>query len=225
MILQKRNRIDNAEEKAYRYVINLILNGEARPGEFLFEEELSENLDMSRTPVSRALTRLVTEGFLDKLPKKGCFVPTPTPEDAESIFEARVTVESKNAFIAAKLATDHEIEELETEIFMDKQAVDSFSKESYSSINESFHLKIAKITGNPYLERWTKYIFWRSSLYVFYFDSFYIASTLTEALPQLAPDQHLSIMRAIKDHDQEAAGLAMERHIRKTFARLFARKR
>ena len=79
-------RRENTEEKVYRSIIRSILHGEIRPGEFLLEEELSTRLNVSRTPVSRSLMRLVSEGFLEKLPKKGCFVPIPTPQDAEQVY-------------------------------------------------------------------------------------------------------------------------------------------
>ena len=103
---------DNAEERAYRSIISLILSGKFRPGDFLLEVDLASRLEMSRTPVSRALSRLVTEGFLNKLPKKGCFIPLPTPEDAAQIFSAREAVEGKAAALAAINASDEELSRL-----------------------------------------------------------------------------------------------------------------
>lgn len=218
-----KNKQVNAEEKAYRYIISLILNGKVRPGEFLLEEELSEDMQMSRTPVGRALSRLVTEGFIDRLPKKGCFVPTPTPEDAEHVFDARIAVEYKTAYDAALHATTEEIAELQRIVEMDEHAVVTFSKESFSGINEALHLGIAKIARNPYLERWCRYIFWRSSLYIFYFDRFYVASDAQEVPPQLTPLQHAAVIRGIAQRNPEEAGRTMAEHVRRTYQQLFRR--
>ena len=49
----------SAEERAYGQIIRLILSGQYKPGDFLLEVELAPRLGMSRTPVSRALGRLV----------------------------------------------------------------------------------------------------------------------------------------------------------------------
>lgn len=224
MIVKKNTTSMNAEEKAYRWIINLILNGNIRPGEFLLEEELAAGMQMSRTPVSRALARLVTEGFIDKIPKKGCFVPIPTPEDAEDVFEARAAVEARTASLAAQNATDAEIEELSAIVSKDEQAVVTFSKESFSDINEALHLGIAKIARNSYLERWCRYIYWRSNLYIFYFDRFYVASAAEDVPPQLTPIQHAAVMLALRKRDAQEAARAMEEHIRFTFLQLFRRK-
>lgn len=223
MEVPKIKNANNAEEKAYRSIISLILNAKVNPGEFLLEENLARDLEMSRTPVSRALSRLVAEGFVDKLPKRGCFVPIPTPKDASDVFEARITLESKNSAAAALKATDEEITELERIIAMDEHVVVTFSKESFSDINEAFHLGIAKIAKNAYLERWTRYIYWRSSVYIFYFDGFYAADRFDDAPPQMTPSQHASIMTAIKNRDSREAASSMEEHLRYTYMQLFSR--
>ena len=221
---KKNNGTNNAEEKAYRSIIGLILNGSVGPGEFLLEEDLAKDLEMSRTPVSRALSRLVAEGFIDKLPKRGCFVPIPTPKDAEEVFGARIAVESQNAAIAALKATEEEIDELQRVIAMDEHVVVTFSKESFSNINEAFHLGIAKIARNAYLERWSRYIYWRSSIYIFYFDSFYVANTVSDVPPQLTPTQHAAILEAIRRRDSEMASSLMAEHLKYTYSQLFSRR-
>ena len=94
--------MNSAEERAYRFIINEILSGTYHPGDFLLELDLAPKLDMSRTPVSRALARLVSEGFLNKIPKKGCYIPIPTPQDAEAIFTARQVAEGEAAALVAQ---------------------------------------------------------------------------------------------------------------------------
>src|SRR5690606_41805624 len=57
-----------------RAVIELrekIINGELAGGTRLFEVSLAETLQISRTPVREALSRLAEEGLLDRLPNGG----------------------------------------------------------------------------------------------------------------------------------------------------------
>lgn len=205
----------NTEERAYRSIMHLILSGHYRPGDFLLEQEIAEKLGMSRTPVSRALARLVVEGFLEKMPKKGCFIPLPTPEDAENVFFARKAVESQAAAAASVNARKEEIEHLEKIIQDDIVAVSKHSKEDYAQINEEFHLGVAKASHNPYLLKWVQNIFWRSNVYVFYFDSFY--KLPQQSTPQKTPSQHYAIMQAIARRDSAAAAREMEKHIAHTY--------
>ena len=213
----------NAEERAYRSIIKLILSGHFRPGDFLLEVELAERLQMSRTPVSRALARLVVEGFLDKMPKKGCFIPVPTPEDATQVFRARIAVESEAAASAAQCATEEEIRHLEELVTQDEEAVRTLAKESFSAINEALHLGIARASRNAYLERWCRYIFWRSNLYVFYLDSFYRSVERSQVPPQKTPAQHRCLVQAIRERDPDQASRLMRVHIERSYEALLFR--
>ncbi len=208
----------NAEERAYRSILALVLSGEYKPGDFLLELDLAPKLGMSRTPVSRALARLVTEGFLARMPKKGCYIPFPTPEDAEQVFFARMAVESQSAAAAALHASDEEIQELYTLLPGDAKAVETREKSSFFTINEQFHMGIARIGRNLYLEKWCRHIFWRSNVYVLYFDSFYRPQE--NILPQKTPEQHKAILEALDSRNPQKAAEAMREHIRYTYEQL-----
>ena len=208
----------NAEERAYRFIINLILSGHYRPGDFLLEQELAEKLNMSRTPVSRALARLVSEGFLNKMTKKGCYIPSPTPEDALQVFVARQCAESEAAALAARNATAEDVVRLKNIIAEDHEAFRIKDKEKWATINEAFHLGIAELSKNIYVEKWVQNIFWRSNVYIFYFDGFYKPSDI-EIVNQ-TPEQHQSIVQAIETHDEERARKLMREHLDSTYTKL-----
>jgi len=207
----------SAEDRAYRDIIQLILSGQFRPGDFLLEVDLAPRLEMSRTPVSRALGRLVAEGFLNKMPKKGCYIPFPSPEDAEQVFYARMAVESEAAASAARKATDQEIRKLKKLLRMDEEAVTKGSKDIFAQINEQLHLGIAKASRNAYLEKWVVNSFWRSNIYVFYFDSFYKTPDRDNIPPQRTPEQHAAIVKAIEERNPEEAAARMREHVRNTY--------
>ncbi|NLI95249.1 MAG: GntR family transcriptional regulator [Synergistaceae bacterium] len=207
----------SAEDRAYRDIIQLILSGQFRPGDFLLEVDLAPRLEMSRTPVSRALGRLVAEGFLNKMPKKGCYIPFPSPEDAEQVFYARMAVESEAAASAARKATDQEIRKLKKLLRMDEEAVTKGSKDIFAQINEQLHLGIAKASRNAYLEKWVVNSFWRSNIYIFYFDSFYKTPDRDNIPPQRTPEQHAAIVKAIEERNPEEAAARMREHVRNTY--------
>ncbi|MDY9921074.1 MAG: GntR family transcriptional regulator [Synergistota bacterium] len=210
--------MENSEDRAYRLIINEILSGVYAPGEFLLELDLAPKLKMSRTPVSRALSRLVSEGFLNKIPKKGCYVPIPTPKDAQLVFKAREFAEGEAAALAAEYATEKEISILENIIARDKAAFESNDKIEWAQINEDLHLSIARFSHNPYIEKWVHNIFWRSNVYVFFFDGFYKPTEI--AIEHETPKQHVSLVDAIRRRNADDARSIMRSHVFTTFSKL-----
>lgn len=214
----------NREELAYESIINLILESQFKPGDFLLETDLSEKLQLSRTPVRHALAKLVAEGFLDKKKKKGCFIPATTPQDAKHVFYARERIEGLNAASAARYALDTDIKYLYRLIENEKDisGVDEKKrKRAYLKINENFHLGIATMSHNKYLEKYCRNIFWRSHAYILFFDSDYHGETSISQ--SLGPKQHIEITRAIENRNEEKAENLMKQHIRTTFEQLFIR--
>ncbi|NOX35412.1 MAG: GntR family transcriptional regulator [Deltaproteobacteria bacterium] len=212
----------NLEEFAYKSIIKLILENYFKPGDFLLETELAEFLKLSRTPVRHALGRLVAEGFLDKKKKKGCFIPSPSPEDARNVFYAREHIEGLTAASAACHATDRDIKYLYGLIEKEKNVEcpgTQDAKMTYVSINESFHLGIARISLNKYLEQYCRHSFWRSNTYIFFFDNYYTG--LDSGGQKTGPRQHIEIAEAIENRNEEKAGNLMRQHVRTTFEKLF----
>ena len=210
---------ENLEEFAYRSIIRLILDNRFKPGDFLLETELAERLNLSRTPVRHALGQLVAEGFLDKKKKKGCYIPLPSAEDAKHVFFARESIERQTAASAAIYATDEDISELRALLGKEKQIVDSQNKEAYTSINEKLHLGIARMCKNRYLEQYCRHIFWRSNIYIFFFDNYYTQKDY--GVQKFAPREHAKIVDAIENRNAEKSGNLMKQHVRFTFERLF----
>jgi len=214
----------NLEEFAYESIITLILENYYKPGDFLLETELAETLELSRTPVRHALGQLVAEGFLDKKRKKGCFIPSPTPQDARHVFYAREHIEGLTAASAARYAADKDIKYLYELIEKEKNITNPGAQEGkmrYLMVNEKFHLGIARFSHNKYLEQYCRHSFWRSHTYIFFFDSDYIG--LTSGEQKVGPRQHIEIAKAIENRNEEKAGSLMRQHVRTTFEKLFVR--
>jgi len=210
----------NLEEFAYTSIVKLILENQFKPGDFLLETELSKALDLSRTPVRHALGQLVAEGFLDKKKKKGCFIPAVSPEDARHVFFARENIEGLAATSAARYATDENVSFLWGLIEQEKGMAKDLSKIDYVNINGLFHIGIAKISQNKYLEQYCRHSFWRSHTYIVFFDNYYTGA-IASGIQETGPRQHIQIVKAIENRNEEKAGNLMRQHVRTTFEQLF----
>lgn len=212
----------NLEEAAYREIMGLILDHCFKPGDTLLETELTERLNMrSRTPVRHALTQLVAKGFLEKKKKKGYYIPYPSKEDARHVFFARERIESINAESAALNRSDEDLQTTRTLIENEAETGRAGRKNVYSAINESFHLMIAKMSSNPYLEQYSRHLFWRSSFYIFYFGSYYTEKDYINYM--LAPPEHQAILDAIETRDAARARSLMHDHVHYTSEKVISK--
>lgn len=81
------------KEHAYNCIKQKILNCEYQPGMFLSEDLLKNEMNMSRTPIRDAISRLEQENLVRILPKKGILVSGISIREIQSIYEARLLLE------------------------------------------------------------------------------------------------------------------------------------
>ena len=216
----------SAEEKVYHYMFGLLIDHKLNPGSRLLEKEIVEEMKVSRTPVRNAIIKLVADGLLEKTSKKGVTIPIPIREDVEQIFFVREVLEGETAFLAAMKATDDDIAFLRLLHKKEKDVYFSNDKKGYTEVNGQLHLSIARISGNKYLERFIKQVFWRSQIFIFYFDGFYNyqnENSQTYFMPyeRSSFKDHSDIIEAIASHDVNSAKERIKEHIRSTYNLLF----
>ena len=68
-------------DQVYQVLRDRVLGASLKPGEFIREQDVSERLRVSRTPVREALGRLASEGFLERIPHRGFRVPEESAAD------------------------------------------------------------------------------------------------------------------------------------------------
>ena len=82
-----------ADEIAYA-IEEAIISGEIEPGSILRQESLSEQYDVSRTPIREALRRLAALGLVQFEPNRGVRVRTLSREELREAFLVRAELES-----------------------------------------------------------------------------------------------------------------------------------
>jgi DNA-binding GntR family transcriptional regulator len=89
-----------------------IVSGELVPGTVLRQEQLSEQFDVSRTPIREALRKLAALGLVSFEPNRGVRVRTITREDLREAFLIRAELESLATEVAATRMTEDALAEL-----------------------------------------------------------------------------------------------------------------
>lgn len=205
----KKKVKETSEQKAYRLIVDQI-KLKYRPGDFLLENDLAEEFNMSRTPVTSALRMLISQGVLQKLPKKGCFIPNVTKDDARKLFFARMTIESTAIGLASEVSTDEHIQVASSILDSAKTANSAADFLEFTYLDEKFHHTIVGIGANKYLyDAWYP-IYFRCNLYTRFFDKFYTKETTLKERTLL---EHGEILNAIKTHRSEEAEELVRQHI------------
>ena len=102
-----------ASKNATAMLRELILAGALPAGTKLGEADLATRLDVSRTPVREALSRLAAEGLVDLVPNRGARVARWSDEDLEQIFELRLRLEPYAVGLAIPRLSDSDLDDLD----------------------------------------------------------------------------------------------------------------
>jgi DNA-binding GntR family transcriptional regulator len=99
-------------DAAYDAIKHRIITCAFRPGEYINELQLSAILKIGRTPVHQALDRLMVEGMVEVIPRKGVIVKPVSLNEVLQIIEVRLINEPFGARVAAEQANDADLNEL-----------------------------------------------------------------------------------------------------------------
>jgi len=98
-------------EEAYAQIEERIVTLRLKPGEVLSEQALSASLKIGRTPIREALQRLVREGLIIVLPRKGILVSDINPRNQLLVLEVRRELERLLSRSCAERSTREEREQ------------------------------------------------------------------------------------------------------------------
>lgn len=204
------------------YVINQIITHKILPGSVIFETTVAESLSMSRTPVRQALNAIVSMGLLERVKRKrGYLLPSLSSRDMEQVLQTRRAIESQ-AVLEAAHNTPLNIRKLgaiEALITEERACIKEKNRFKYAIVNSRIHTNFIELSGNVYLQRAFTPVFWRASLYDFYFSDFYSETPIIQIeYFYKDPEEHTRILQAICALDGEFARVGMEMHITATLA-------
>ena len=189
-----------------------IQTGNLKPGEWLRQERLAQELGVSQMPVREALKELIAEGLVEHLPYRGVRVVEFSPDDVGEVYAHRSFLEGRAAFIAAKGITPEEIALLKDLQAQMKKNLGPKHIAEYRELNRRFHQVIFAACRKPYL------IHALTQLWAF-FPSMLLnnfADTATRPIPgreRLDPAEHDAIIAALERHTAVQAARLTRHHI------------
>jgi DNA-binding GntR family transcriptional regulator len=196
----------NSENSVYHKLKTAIRKRYIKQGSQLVEVTLAQKLGVSRTPVRSAIKRLEAEGLVNSIPNRGAFVITPTKREIEETFLVRAELECMAASLTAEHCTKAQIKELQEFIDFEAAVFDKSDLDNYYAANDSFHLRIAEMSGNNVLSTYIKELLDRTRIYLILYDPFF-------KIEYSPTTEHLDIVKALASGDRIKASAAVRAHI------------
>lgn len=183
---------------------DMAISYQLKPGERLSEIELAQRLGVSRTPVREALARLVTEGFLEPCTRGYMRRPLQV-QDVLDLYEARMAVERECLRYAVERASPLQIAEMQEFLALSRAAAPGTAVQELVELDESFHNRIAAMSGNAELARMLGNLNERVR-FIRWIDMEKVGRDSTQK-------EHGAIADAIERRDTKAAAQLMDEHI------------
>lgn len=128
-----------------------IVEGGLAPGAKLNERELSEQLQVSRTPLREAIKMLAAEGLVELLPNRGAVVAQMSEQDVADTFEVISGLEGQSGALAAQRITDAQLQEIRALHFEMLAAFTRRDLPTYYRLNALIHAHINAAAANRVL--------------------------------------------------------------------------
>lgn len=192
-------------EYALRIIRDNIINLEIKPGSLIGEQEIANELGLSRTPVHEALLELSKSKIVDILPQKGCLV---SMIDSALIDEARflrTTVESALVEMACTMASEEDFRALESNLKLQEFYLANPAPDKIFELDNEFHMILYKICHKMQC-------YYMVRLMSLHFDRVRNMSLYSVKELKIVSD-HRALFEAIKSGDVSAAHAALNKHL------------
>lgn len=200
-------------ELTYSTIRNKIISGEIQPGEWIRQEKLAQQLEVSHTPIRQALDWLVADGLAERVAHKGVRISKINEKEIAEIFFLRLLLDPIIARLAAKNISEDQLGRLKLIIQNIEKMTSIYDMPNRRSLNREFHMTICVSTGNGTLARIYEILWNRFPDWMFYEglhkDPDSIAKRFTKE-----NKEHKKIIKALELHDSNLAKRLTTEHIR-----------
>ena len=147
-------RLPTSAERVAETLRAAILHGELGAGSRLAEAELAERLQVSRTPVREALSRLAAQGLVEIVANRGARVATWTVAELEGVFDLRASLEPQLTGFAVPRATAGDVADLDALAHRMLQVGSPGPRQDLDALvplNRAFHDRLIALADHPTL--------------------------------------------------------------------------
>ena len=188
-------------ERVYSNLLDAISGGTLVPGSRIMQEDIAEQLAVSRQPVLQALRMLRKDGFVLDAPGRGVLVAPLDVTKLVQIYQVRSTLDA----LAARLAARHRYVMDARLISQGRLAARGADVQAMMTADAAFHSAIYVASGNPLIAQ-TAQTHWHHIRRAM--GAVLQVSTMRESIW----DEHEAIAHAIAQGDEATAETLIRQH-------------
>lgn len=201
MALAKIPSRTNYVDEVYKALLGAISAGSLAPGERILQEELAEQMNVSRSPILQALQMLKKDGLLEEAPGRGLVVTKLDATNIEQVYQVRGALDA----LAARLAAIRKAKIPFSLIEEGRAASEKTDVNALIDADMAFHKAIYEASGNPYIAQ-TAMMHW-----------IHLRRVMGAVLQRKSSrngiwEEHAAIVDAISKGDADLAARLSERH-------------
>lgn len=215
--MRKIARSESLTEQAYKEIKSSIVNNRVEPLDYLAEEQIANQLGISRTPIREALKQLAYEGLVELRKGSKARVSKVSPEEAIDYQMLRERLETMAAFLAAEHVVDKDIEALRNISYEQMECIESNDFNQFLELDNEFHSYIAGLARNVKLKEYIENLNNHLQRYII------LTNTLGESVKE-AVEEHFYIIDALEVKNGKLAEEKMKHHITRVMERIFDKK-
>jgi len=201
---------ETLQDRVYRQVSELILDGSFIPGETVTVQSLADAFGVSPMPVREALRRLTTENALMVVSGRSIGIPKLSRSRLTDLRNVRVEFEATAGAWASKYAKDGDLAVLRHHLDELEAANATGDRKAYVRANRAFHFAIYRLAGSDILFHFIETLWLQISPYFHLLQESGNYST--------ANSHHRAMFEAIRDRDGDRIRQAIAADIDAAYA-------
>ncbi len=209
------------KEDIFDALLEKIISGQYKPGDWLRQEDIASQLGVSMTPVREALDLLDAAGLAERVPYRGVRVPEPTHEEIAESYVTRLLLEKAVNRAAALNREQAHVDALKRIVSQAKKLIRLDDMSASRKLSGNFHFTVVEAAKNSTLARVYKVAVNSFPDWMLYQAMFEHPDELEQSVKE-EYKEHLAIAEAIEARNADLAEQCAEEHIREIGSQLVA---
>lgn len=141
-------RFKTLKDHVYEYIEEKIRDGSLKANERVTENDICEELNISRTPVREALIQLAAEGIIENQARKGFVIKEMKTEEVVELYEVIGVLDGLSAKRACSSLTEKDYCDMQFHVDAMDLAIKTGNFDMYEKHQNEFHRIYQKKCGN-----------------------------------------------------------------------------
>jgi len=206
MVLNGKILETNLANQIYSLLKEKLINCEFKNGQKIDVKAISQEFNVSQTPIREAVHRLIRDGFIINIPRRGYYITKLEKRDLEEIYDLRQLIECYSLKYAIKNIEESKLVELLRDARCLKSRRRGVEKEEeFYSMDKKLHFMIVQSFPNRRLNK----------IYLQLFDIIEMIMNIgnTKIKYNKYLDEYIHLIEAILEKDLLKAKKILKRHI------------